>query len=88
MEAAKSAAKGVEELQDPDSDSESFGEGGTHSVTNLEGNNEEENDMDFSRKSALDKLENASEDSLFGQVCLHYLYVYFCDLVSTCWFNV
>lgn len=66
MEAAKSAAKEVEDLQAPDSDSESAGEGGVHSVTNSEGNNEE-SDMDFSRKSALDKLENASEDSLLGQ---------------------
>lgn len=87
MEAAKSAAKGVEDLQAPDSDSESAGEGGVHSVTNSEGNNEE-SDMDFSRKSALDKLENASEDSLLGQASLRCLYVYFCGFVCTCSFNM
>ncbi|KAK6916498.1 hypothetical protein RJ641_019359 [Dillenia turbinata] len=60
-EVAKTAAKSIADMQNLDEDSESFkGE----EVEKSEHENENEDDNHKLRKSALDKLEKASEDSL------------------------
>uniref|UniRef100_A0A1D1Y1Y4 ATP phosphoribosyltransferase n=1 Tax=Anthurium amnicola TaxID=1678845 RepID=A0A1D1Y1Y4_9ARAE len=61
VEVAKSAAKGLSELQDAPSDSEASTENPPADVKG------EEDEHDEMRKSALDRLEKASEDSLLGQ---------------------
>ncbi|MQL75913.1 hypothetical protein Taro_008292 [Colocasia esculenta] len=66
VEAAKSAAKGLSELQNDPSVSESAeGEGASQKAPAEV--KAEEDDHEKIRKSALDRLENASEDSLLGQ---------------------
>ncbi|PIA52381.1 hypothetical protein AQUCO_01000328v1 [Aquilegia coerulea] len=65
IEAAKNAAKSIEEMQNTVVDSESpKKEEDTEESEPAESPN---NDGDTLRKSTLDKLENASEDSLLGQ---------------------
>lgn len=67
---AKNAAKGIAEIQNVGSDMEPAKEG--EEVEKSVDNEEVETDEDKLRKSALDKLENASEDSLFGQASNSY----------------
>ncbi|RRT66170.1 hypothetical protein B296_00039297 [Ensete ventricosum] len=69
VEVVKNAAKGITELEIPDSDSESADEVAKKAPEGgeVEEKEEEESEEDRLRKSALDKLEKASEDSLFGQ---------------------
>ncbi|RWV79142.1 hypothetical protein GW17_00059776 [Ensete ventricosum] len=69
VEVVKNAAKGITELEIPDSDSESADEVAKKGPEGgeVEEKEEEESEEDRLRKSALDKLEKASEDSLFGQ---------------------
>ncbi|XP_043713663.1 uncharacterized protein LOC122662159 [Telopea speciosissima] len=61
---AKNAAKGISDIQNIKPDMESSKEGESEE-SESEGNNEDDNDI--LRKSALHKLENASEDSFLGQ---------------------
>lgn len=69
VEVAKNAAKGITEMQQPSSPaaaadpSESAAE---HDASDL-GGEETESDGDRLRRSALDRLEKAGEDSLLGQ---------------------
>lgn len=63
VEAAKTAAKGISEIQN-DEDSESSKDGDTEAST-VEEESEDENEK--RRKAALFKLEKASEDSFLGQ---------------------
>ncbi|PHT64408.1 hypothetical protein T459_31759 [Capsicum annuum] len=63
VEAAKTAAKSLADVQNALEDSESL-EDGEREVLVEEGS-EDENDK--KRKAALEKLEKASEDSLLGQ---------------------
>ncbi|XP_065003947.1 uncharacterized protein LOC135636240 [Musa acuminata AAA Group] len=69
VEVVKNAAKGITELEIADSDSESADEVAKKGPEGgeVEEKEEEESEEDRLRKSALDKLEKASEDSLFGQ---------------------
>lgn len=66
-EVAKTAAKGIADLQSFPEESESYKEGdGEESAVEKE---EEEDENDKQRKAALDKLEKASEDTVLGQAC-------------------
>lgn len=62
---AKNAAKGIAETQNVGSDVEPVKEG--EEVEKSVDGEEVETDEDKRRKSALDKLEKASDDSMFGQ---------------------
>ncbi|KAF8410587.1 hypothetical protein HHK36_003119 [Tetracentron sinense] len=62
---AKTAAKGIADMQIITEDSESSKEEEETEESATEGKNEDENDK--LRKSTLEKLEKASEDSLLGQ---------------------
>ncbi|KAJ8637467.1 hypothetical protein MRB53_011734 [Persea americana] len=62
---AKNAAKGIAEIQNVGSDVEPVKEG-EEEEKSVDGE-EVETDEDKRRKSALDKLEKASDDSMFGQ---------------------
>ncbi|XP_058080815.1 uncharacterized protein LOC131228983 [Magnolia sinica] len=65
---AKNAAKGIAEMQNVGPDSEpAKGEGEGEVEQSLVDDDGVETDEDKLRKSALDKLENASEDSVLGQ---------------------
>ncbi|CAI9781907.1 unnamed protein product [Fraxinus pennsylvanica] len=66
VEAAKTAAKSVTDIQMPDKESEFSKEDETEASA-IEKEKENEDDNDKRRKVALDKLEKASEDSLLGQ---------------------
>ncbi|WOK92231.1 hypothetical protein Cni_G00922 [Canna indica] len=67
VEAMKSAANGITELENVDPDSESADEVAKEREGGEEEKEVEESKDDLLRKSALDKLENAGEDSFFGQ---------------------
>lgn len=67
----KSAAQGIGEFERSDSDSETAGEVAKERAGENAGaieEKEEESGNDRLRQSALEKLEKASEDSVFGQV--------------------
>lgn len=66
VEAAKSAAKGISELQNAP-ESESVEEEGSSEKVSAEEKTEED-EHDRMRKSALDRLEKASDDTILGQV--------------------
>lgn len=64
------AAKGIADLQNAEEESESSreGEGTEESAAEPEKENEESEDESLKlRKSALERLEKASEDSIFSQ---------------------
>lgn len=63
VEAAKTAAKSIAEMQTMAEDSESSKEDETEASDKEGGNDDEE---ETRRKAALDKLEKASEDTLLG----------------------
>ncbi|CAD5173321.1 unnamed protein product, partial [Musa acuminata subsp. malaccensis] len=68
VEVVKNATKGITDLEIAGSDSETTDEVSKDSRGGEEEEEEEEEHVhDRLRKSALDKLEKASEDSLFGQ---------------------
>lgn len=75
VEAVKSAAKGITELEIVDSDSEAADEDAKIRKSVDEGGPDEEagTENDILRKAALDKLEQASEDSLLGQVSQYFM---------------
>ncbi|KAG9440765.1 hypothetical protein H6P81_020930 [Aristolochia fimbriata] len=62
-EVAKTAAKGIQDIQNVAPDTETLKE----EEPEKKADDEVENEDDKLRKSTLDKLENASEDSLLGQ---------------------
>lgn len=62
--AAQTAAKSIVDLKNEDGDAESSKEKEAEGSAD---ENESEDENDKRRKSALDKLEKASEDSVFGQ---------------------
>lgn len=68
---AQTASKSIAELQitaeDSESSKEDVGDEGSAKES------DEESDIDPLRKSALDKLEKASEDSLLSQACIEVL---------------
>lgn len=75
VEAMKSAAHGIGESEGADSDSETTGEvAKERAVENAEATEEKEEESENARlrQSALEKLEKASEDSVFGQVSQSY----------------
>lgn len=65
VEAAKTAAKSITDAQNMDEDSESSKDEEEVDESATEDKNDHEDDK--LRKSALDKLEKASEDSFLGQ---------------------
>lgn len=73
VEVAKNAAKGITEMQQPSSPaaaadpSESAAEHDAPDGGGEESESESESDGDRLRRSALDRLEKAGEDSLLGQ---------------------
>lgn len=76
--AAQSAAKSLNDLQNDVNDSESSKEDEPAEESSPKADKEESDDSEDVnvklRKSALDKLEKASEDSIFSQACLFYFH--------------
>lgn len=64
---AEKAAKSIAEIQNVDEDSESTKGEEEQEESESDKDTEAEDETEKIRKSALDKLENASEDSLLGQ---------------------
>ncbi|XP_042413143.1 uncharacterized protein LOC122002139 [Zingiber officinale] len=69
VEAMKSATQGIGEVEGPDSDSETAGEVAKERAGENAGATKEKEESENARlrQSALEKLEKASEDSVFGQ---------------------